>query len=250
MANQPDRDDTKQRSIFVTAAIGGLLVIVIVLAAALVFSNRDGDPTSDPTGGGDPSGSTTTDAAVPDGFVTLPAPTKSENGYPVGYPQTPEGAAALVAAFEVAAATALEYDSGTGVANAYLYSNAAEVTREEFANGIVTANRQDLGIPLNGKVPPGPAVDMTIEGIKWKDQGSGRVLVSYLFSAQLTNLDGTAATRTGAAAIPAVWAEGRWWTDPAGPGATELDYAAPGSAAYADAGWQIIKDDAWRGTLL
>ncbi|NYI81211.1 hypothetical protein [Nocardioides panzhihuensis] len=258
MANQPDRDDTKQRSIFVTAAIGGLLVIVIVLAAALVFSNRDGAPTSDPTGGGDPatSGSPASTApAVPEGFVTLPAPATSENGYPIGYPHNDEGAAAFVAAYEVSQVALLDYDKAESWAPLYI-APTAEMSYSDVAENLVTLQRKNLGVELNGPAPAGPSAAAELEGIKWEAVATDVYLVSVSMSVELTKGDGSTSEVPVATGAVVYWEGDRWWIDLTGsrlPDLEELEapqYAKPGTAAYTQAGWQVVKNSDWKGSLL
>jgi methionine-rich copper-binding protein CopC len=98
--------------------------------------------------------------------VVLPAGAARVDGYPVGFPHTPEGAAALAVALGRYVAT-LDYASADEVTHLYmdpaLTSDAAKA-----ASALVRDERQQLGIPVAGPVADGYSISRSAFGVQWR----------------------------------------------------------------------------------
>ncbi|WP_158009694.1 hypothetical protein [Carbonactinospora thermoautotrophica] len=165
----------------------GLLALVMVLAAAVVWlaaTRPDGDAADQ--GAPAPAGRASAPATVTPGaayvaparWVTLPAGAAQVDEYPVRFPHTPEGAAALaVAAVEYG--WSLDPEHSTRVAALYAAPQVAQ--RAQAAAATMAAQwRQQLGLPTAGPVPAGAHVVARPIAVQWQAQGVDRVRVSVL----------------------------------------------------------------------
>lgn len=236
--------------------IAAIFIVAIVIAAIVIVVGGDDDtgPETKPS----PSASASADGTAPadplDGeFVTLPAPTSNTDGYPTHYPQTPEGAAATVLAYATASAETLEYSTEAKVLGAYLKGLPSGMTVESLADSSVSAVRQELGFDLSGSAPAGAAADVSIDGVKWRGGENGEVIVSGQAITTYTLPGGETKTWKQAGVLgAAVWSDGRWWIDGTAEvaGTEGAEYAKPGSNAYVQGGWKVIKNTDWTGGLL
>lgn len=237
-----------------------VFMVVVVLGLVFVLLPIGEDDSTD-SGAGSDTGDTTAPVDTPDeptspptddespvtpsGFVTLPAPTSKTLGHPTGYPHTPEGAAALVASF-ASAAFRPDYGDQGDVVTAY---TTDQPDPKSLGDQMAATGREIMKIPLNGPAPRGATVQGTLDGIKWKASSGDRVDVAVNMTYTFTNSDGQQWQSQMAYWSTAVWRNGRWWVwQQLGPKSLpELEYVAPGSRAFEDDGWKVVRNDDWTG---
>lgn len=237
---------------FVTALAAVFLLLVLVVGLAIVLTAGDdgeksGDPDRTPatSGTGTPTASTTEEVVVPGEFVTLPKPTRSTNGYPTGYPHTSEGATATSAAAGIAGST-LDYTTAADAIDAYMLP---PVNAEAIGEAIVTQARTDMGIALPGTPPVGADLSSELVAVKWKELSSSRVAVWTAARLKRHYADGRIETVPVVTKAIMRWSKSRWWTELDGDPGAGPAFAEPGTQAFKDAGWAVVKNDDWMGGL-
>lgn len=248
-------DESRPSKGFLTGLAAVFLLLVLVGGLAIVLNSGDedsggpgGGPDSTATIGGTPAGSPPTSSSgvvVPDEFVTLPTSTSGTNGYPTGYPHTPEGAAATSAANGMAGST-LDYEAATDAIAAYMLP---PVDAEAVGEAIVTQARTDMGLALQGDPPVGVDVTSELVAVKWKEISSSRVGVWTAARLQRRFVDGRVETVPVVTKAVMRWSKGRWWTELEGDPGAGPAFAEPGTQAFKDAGWAVVKNDDWLGGL-
>jgi hypothetical protein len=245
VANEP-----KKRSAFITAlALMFLGVVLIVSVLVLVLhknSGSDDGATAAPSTPAAPSTSPPSEAGPGVDAIDLPAPTGQTNGYPTGYPNTPEGAVAYSAASQVAAGSTLEYDEVERILRTYIKPPFAY---RQVANEGTMGQRQRLGIAVSGAADPNAFRQVDVQGVKWRVLSPGRVEVAVDTEITYTKPDGSTLLQQFASTGRVVWSGGRWWADATYDAPNKPAYAAPGSRGFVRAGWKLIRSDEWRGDL-
>lgn len=249
----PGAGESRPSKGFMTGLAAVFLLLVLVGGLAIVLTSGDeegADPDEPGTAatGGTPTGSPSSSSSgvvVPDEFVTLPASTSSTNGYPTGYPRTPEGAAATSAATGVAGST-LDYQTATNAIDAYMLP---PVDAEAVGEAIVTQARTDMGLALQGDPPLTADLSSELVAVKWKELSSSRVAVWTAARLQRRDVDGRVETVPVVTKAIMRWSKGRWWTELEGDPGAGPPFAEPGTQAFKDAGWAVVKNDDWLGSL-
>lgn len=232
------RQSWQRGTLWVSAlVVAGLVLAVIIIVATSDHNNGDGSPSADPSSTPTASGSDT-QQALPSGYVRLPRPTSTTAGFPTGYPHTPEGAAAYAAAYD-RSVTSLDYATASSAYKAYVRGGSSQ-----YAAAGVAAYRQTVKLSPNGTPPKGSRVTLTVLGVKWTEKVD-RVDVAVDFKTDFKVPPRTTATGTAAHTVPVVWRDGRWWVAGGIAKTTNVAYAAPGTAGYAQAGWNAIQNDDW-----
>lgn len=226
------------------------LVVMIIVIIATRPHHKDTGGGHNPAPSASPSASSSYNPLAAQ-FVTLPKPTGSTAGYPTIYPHTEEGAVATVLAHSIAASETLDYDPATTVASAYLHNSP--YASEKVGEIAVSAIRKQMGLPLTGVAPSGATVKVAIDGVKWRTEGAD-VVVSVDSQTTFTMPDGSSSVYQGASvAAAAVWIGNRWWIDGDRAdvsGTEQQDYLQPGTSAFVNDGWKVIKNSDWTGGLL
>jgi hypothetical protein len=253
------------------AAQRRMRILVIVLAAAVVLlagivvslvaggSGDGADPSPAPTGspagndnggpdddpGYDPAETTQppSDYAAPDEWVQLPTGSGMEEGLPVGFPQTSEGAVAMVVS---STRTGWTWDVAQAESGARVYVNADE--REDalaMVDGSVRAVREYVGIAQNGPIPEGAALNAAPIGVQWEELEDGSVRVSTLTRVTFTPGGGEPTTNHLHTTVnDAVWEDGDWQVHsvPAEVVQDVTDPADIGSEEFNSLGWIAIQE--------
>jgi hypothetical protein len=246
---------------------GGVAAVVIALTGYAVFSGGS-DTTATPgkdgkssTASAAPSSAaptyTTPDGwTEPDRWAALPRGTRTDShGNSVGFAHTTEGAVAMLAA---ANSTDVEgsrsaVDEQIGIYNSYLASadqtpeNAAKVKAQ--AQSTDASLRSQMGVTGGSVLPSGAYARNTVVGFKVVTKSQNEVSVWLLTRVALktgeTKKESDSYTRSLAAAD---WESGDWKlssqaTVRAAQQATQRPtIAAPGDAAFNDAGWTAIRE--------
>jgi len=232
-----------------------VVVVALVGMAIAIYVTRDHSDSHSSTAEPSTSTSPSTSASAPADplagqYVTLPRPTGQTFGYPTQYPHTATGAAATALAYFTAMESALDYDTATNVAKAYMTN--LPFSYEKAGDSIVSLSRSSAKIPLNGSPVAGITTDVAIDGVKWTTNADGRVVVLAEVHPTWTKPDGTVREAKVAAPIGTfVWKQGRWWLDgSAQTSGVEEAYQEPGTDGFVAAGWQIVRNSDWSGGLL
>jgi hypothetical protein len=247
-----------------------ILVIVLAVAVALLIGvvvglvaggSGDGSeasptPTSPPDGNAEtedpgedpdpdpsdtPSGS---DYVAPEEWVQLPpGSSEAEGGLPVGFPQTSEGAIAMVAASSRNAWTwdAEQMERGIRAYASDADRDAALDVTEESANGV----RDYIGIPDGEPIPDDAMVNGWPIGVQWEDQDDGSVRVTLLIRVTFTPGNGEPTeTHLIATVNDAIWQHDDWKIASVPPDvAQDTPTAADlGTPAFNAEGWIAIQE--------
>jgi hypothetical protein len=193
-------------------------------------------------GGGSPENSPAPEAWVPPARqVTLPAGTGQIDELPVGFPQTPEGAAAAEVAKDRYSST-LDYHLANTVARVYLAPELA-TTADEASTAAVADLRAKLGVGNFGPAPANVSAVTRPLGVQWVADGDDRTEVSVLVQINYRTRE-KAWSELAASSTVWQWMEGEGGR-PAdwrlvGAHQPEADLAQIGTAAFNDAGWSAI----------
>ncbi len=172
----------------------GALVALVVLGIRIAAGNGEEQTSPTPTTG---DGSSTTDSAAAarewetDPDTGLPIGAAFEDGRPVQFPHTTEGATAMVVELN-RAQIGLDYDQSVATTRIY----AAEVDQaffDDLATDAIAQRREALDIPADGEAaedwaPAGYA--QTPIGYQVEEYGPDRYLVSVLNEVTTTTING------------------------------------------------------------
>jgi hypothetical protein len=250
-------------AVLVLTGVVLLLVGVVVGMAAGGGSESDpspaatGTPTNDGVGGDSGDGRdqgpgfkpTETiqppdEYTAPDEWVHLPAGTgESDSGLPVGFPQTAEGATAMVVA---STRNSWTWDPDQVEDGVLTYVNTAEQNDLlSVVDDSVRGMREYVGIPQTGPVPDGAALNATPIGVQWEELDDGTVRVSTQVRVTSTSGEGED-TRTNlhSTVNDAVWEQGDWKVRsvPSEVVQDAPDAAELGSPEFNSAGWIAIQE--------
>lgn len=258
MALDLQRAANRRMRVVVFGLAGAVVLLVGVLVGVLVSGGDDGDeaaptapstaeasdtdlegPGFDPEETLQPSG----DFVAPSDYVRLPDGAREEEGLPVGFPQSPDGAVAAVAA---STRNAWSWDADQIERGIRVYASAdtgADLAgmAEAGAEGI----RRYIGVSETGPVPQDAALNAWPIGVQWEELDDGAVRVFTLTRIAFTP-GGGVQTRTHlhSTVNDAVWEDGDWKVRavPAevtrdGPATAEV-----GSQKFIDEGWVAIQE--------
>ena len=238
------------------AAVVVLAAVVIALAVVLRGSDPDvapptaGESASTPAGTAvQPSPSTPTPLpggggrgfwVPPARQVTLPPASKRIGDYPVGFPKTPQGAAAAEVAKDRFGST-LDYAEANQLARVYTSPDLASLA-DKGSTASVELARKQLGVPAAGPVPDGHYTTTRPLGVQWKQLSPDKVEVQVLVQADYITPERTTTQLGGAATV---W---QWIDEPGrGPDWRLVDAHQPtaelvqvGTQAFNDAGWAAV----------
>jgi hypothetical protein len=172
--------------------------------------------------------------------VTLPAGTKRIEEYPVGFPRTPQGAAAAEVAKDVYIATT-DYAQANRILRLYMAAHLAQ-TADAASTASVAQLRRDLGVPEQGPAPIDRYLVTRPLGVQWRQLDPDKVEVSVFGRSDLHT---PGKVTTSLAGQTTVW---QWLDDPdRGPDWRLVDgypprakLAALGTQAFNDAGWSAL----------
>ena len=237
----------------VVVLLAGMLVGVLVVGggsddgqAAQPSTSPSTPEDTEPEGPGYQPEETTSpgsDFVAPSEYVQLPAGEGEAEGLPVGFPQTPEGAAAAVVS---STRTGWSWDPEQVERGIRVY--ASEDTRADLldmAEAGADSVRQYVGIPESGPIPEDAALNAWPIGVQWEELSDGAVRVSTLTRLSFTPGNGEPTqTHLHSTVNDAVW-EGGDWKIRAVP--AEVVQNAPqaadlGTQEFIDAGWVAIQE--------
>ena len=261
MALDLQRAAQRRMRLMVLVLVGVVVLLVGVVVGLAAGGGGGGNPSAEPTGTPTDGGSDGSDGqepgfeatettqppeeyTAPDEWVQLPAGTgESDSGLPVGFPQTAEGATAMVVA---STRNAWTWDPDQVEDGILTYFNVAEQNDlltmvDEGVQGM----REYVGIPATGPVPDGAALNAAPIGVQWEELDDGTVRVSTLTRVTSTPGNGEeTSTHLHSSVNDAVWEQGDWKVHsvPAevvqdAPDAVEL-----GSPEFNAAGWIAIQE--------
>lgn len=239
----------------------GLVVLVLILVGGiigLVFGGGHGGGSSpvaapsstplpstsfNPSQVPDPLPTETTGGGyvAPTTWVTLPTGSQKKDGLPVGFPHTPEGAAAAAVA-AVRAGWTWNPDAAATAADVYAVpGDAAQL--EQAARQATQNSRISVGLPATGALPADASMAVAPIGVQWTGATADQVTVSVLARVVYTPGGGTAQkTQVMATASTLVWAGGDWHTAlGASNSATAPEPFDLGTAGFNSAGWRAIQ---------
>jgi hypothetical protein len=212
-------------------------------ADALVSENTENElGSSDQSqGGGSPGHGPAAAAWVPPARqVTLPAGTDQIDELPVGFPQTPEGAAAAEVAKDRYSST-LDYHLANTVARVYLAPELA-TTADDASTAAVADLRARLGVAELGPPSAEASVATRPIAVQWVTEGDERTEVSVLVQVDYRIRQ---KAWSEIAASTTVW---QWMEESGRPADWRLvgarrpaaDLTRIGTAAFNDTGWSAI----------
>jgi hypothetical protein len=173
--------------------------------------------------------------------VTLPAGTDQIDELPVGFPQTPEGAAAAEVAKDRYSST-LDYQLANTVARVYLAPDFA-ATADQASTTAVAELRAKLGVTELGPAPADISAVTRPLGVQWVTDGDDRTEVSVLAQIDYRNRE-KAWSELAASTTVWHWMEGEvgrpadWRL--VGARQPAADLARIGTTRFNDAGWSAI----------
>lgn len=244
---------------------GGMAFVVLALTGYALFSGDDepgkatpGKAGSSASASPSPGYSAPEDWTEPERWAALPRGSRiDDGGNQVGFPQSTEGAVAMLAA---ASSTSVEGDRSTvdeqlGVFNSYMAkadrtdTNAEKVELQAMETD--KKLRRDMGIDPGSNLPSGAYVRNHVIGFKVIQKSPDEVSVWLLSrvtsKAGETEKEKGSYTRTLAAAE---WEGGDWKMSSASTlrasrqaqSQPRPEMAAPGDAAFNSAGWTAIRE--------
>ncbi len=173
--------------------------------------------------------------------VVLPEGKDQIEEFPVGFPRTPEGAAAAEVTKD-RYGTTLDYQLANTVARIYLAPTLTAMA-DQASTATVQALRTKLGVNVSGPAPIGTSAVSRPLGVQWTKTADGRVEVSVLTQVDY-RMPGKAWSELAAATT--VW---QWMQGAAGRPADwrlvdgrrpDAALAPIGSKGFNDAGWIAI----------
>ncbi len=198
---------------------------------------------------------TTISAGEPVGDSVLlspPSAYEGAGGYPVGFPHTELGAASAAAA-ALEAAWTLDLDQAEQAAVLYAPPEQHDAARDG-AHEAVAGWREILGLPKDGALPEGAAMQTRTIGIQWKARAKDQIQVSVLVQVTATKgVQDTDPTYSSpyAMSLLMTWnpdmrgaSRGDWVNIPDPLSATVPQVALPGTPEFTAAGWKPLSGPA------
>ncbi|SOD67431.1 hypothetical protein SAMN06297387_13115 [Streptomyces zhaozhouensis] len=202
-------------------------------------TGSDDQPEPGPTRTVEPS----EDYTAPDEWVRLPAASGETDGLPTGWPQTPEGAVALVAASSRNSWTWDEEQIARGI-RAYTSDHEQDALLS-MVDGSAAGIRELVGLPPSGRPPEDASLSATVIGVQWEEMSEDEVRVSALVRIVFTPGGGVdVRTQVHSTVNDAVWENDDWKVRTVSP---EVVQGAPeaaelGSQEFIDAGWIALQE--------
>lgn len=236
----------------VIVLLAGALVALLVGGTASEETRTEPEPSGEaPADGGDEGpGHQPTETATPSGdyvapeeWVRLPAGETETSGLPTGFPHTPEGAAAAVAA---STRNSWTWDAAQVERGAEVY--ACEEDRDEIldlADESASGVREYVGLPATGDIPQDAALHAWPIGVQWEPQDEDTVRVSLLIRLAFTPGEGEPTeTHLLSSTNEAVWEGGDWAVCSVRQSVAQdaPEAADIGTADFNDAGWVAIQE--------
>lgn len=238
----PERRQRRRRMTLLSAA--GLFLVVALALSLLVASSGGSKDPQPPSGVVPPS---PLDPASPtpnqQGWVRLPAATAQADGFPVGFPRSPQGAAAAMASMLQATWTLNAWQARRASA-VYAHPAARDAAVEGGAQS-TRDFRADLGLPLEGDVPAGAYLSVTTVATRWRAVSADEVRVAMMVRID-SGLDAQMTPRSKTVSMGGIWVwdrsvRGGDWVFTAGDANDVVpELAAPGTPQFAAAGWLAI----------
>ncbi|WP_328484829.1 hypothetical protein OHS71_41115 (plasmid) [Streptomyces sp. NBC_00377] len=230
-------------------AAGGVIVVLAAVVVALVV-NSDGSPSAAPA---PPSAATSSASAsplptqssdggyvAPEKWAVLPSGKGKQNGLPVQFGHTPEGAAAAAVA---SVRHGWSWDADAAETAAAVYAVPSEATSVKAAARQSTTNsRLSAGVPGTGALPSGAHMNVFVIGVQWTADTADEVRVSVLARVVYTPGSGTAEeTQVLATTNTYVWTANDWHSKTGTP-QTSPDPFDLGTSGFNTAGWSAIQE--------
>lgn len=221
--------------------LAALVAAAAMGAAVFAFVSNGSDGKQSGEGGHKPSPAAATSAGPTTGSTTptvLPTPRDIEDGVPVGYPHTPEGAVAAIAHFYDI------FDPLTPDA-AEKQGRVIAVPREKNLLGLGLRDsseklRKQQQLPVDGESDDSTYYTSTSRAYQIRGASAGRVTV-WLLSDVEVSVRGVSRTHTEVTGSVMVWADGDWkLTQLREPAGTEPAEATPDTSEAAQAGWRTL----------
>ncbi|MBW1603522.1 hypothetical protein JJV70_15700 [Streptomyces sp. JJ66] len=246
-------------------AAGGTAIAVLALTGYAVFDGGDGSAAPPDEAGGSPSAgpspgpsySTPQEWTEPERWAVLPRGKETDgNGNEVGFPRSTEGAVAMLASVNT---TVVEGDrtlveEQLGIYDSYL---SAARRSEDYAERIELQARERekdlrrrMGADVDGPLPQGAYLRSYVVGFQVVEESPGEVS-GWLLGRTVARgneraQESTTYTRT---LMAAVWEGGDWKLSLDGTARAaqqakgeEPGIAAPGDAAFNEAGWTALRE--------
>ncbi|MFF4330725.1 hypothetical protein [Streptomyces sp. NPDC001591] len=252
-----------------TWVAGVALAAVLGLTGYAMLSGGEGSPAGSAKGAGpgaSPSGQAAPaptytvpkDWTEPQRWASLPRGARAdERGSAVGFPHTFEGAVAMMAAVNKIAVGdgKSTVDEQLRIYNSYVYKPDQSAANAERVRGNAEeADKQlaqELGVPGAKPLPAGAYMRMNVIGFKVLTKSDDEVCV-WLLSRGVQRSGETAKESSGYSRrlMAAQWVDGDWRMTAAASshaqqavqGKTEPNMAAPGDAAFNEAGWTALRE--------
>ncbi|MGW8847978.1 hypothetical protein ACWGNE_09355 [Streptomyces xiamenensis] len=183
----------------------------------------------------------------PDEWVRLPAGTGEENGLPVSFPQSPEGAVAMAAA---STRNAWSWDPARVEAGLVTYMSEDEQgidvsEASELADLAAREMRVYTGLPETGDIPDDATLLGWPIGVRWEEIDADTVRVYMLVRVTFTPGDGAQTqTHLHSTVNDVVWEHGDWKGRSVTPEVAQSgpEVAEIGSVEFNEAGWIAIQE--------
>lgn len=252
------------RSVMVGAGVMTVAVLALTGYAAFFGDDDSSEPSS--SAGGKPSASASPspgysapeDWTEPQKWAALPRGQRTDaHDNPVGFPQTTEGAVAMLAASNSTAVEGSRSIVDEQLANYQSYISAADKSSQNAEKVELAASETDkqlhqqLGVAAGRPLPSGAYVRNHIVGFKVIKESKGEVSAWLLARATTkageTQKEQGSYTRT---LVAARWEAGDWKLSAAATqialeqakGQPKPEMAAPGDATFNSSGWTAIRE--------
>ncbi|MFI9203739.1 hypothetical protein [Streptomyces sp. NPDC053048] len=232
-----------RRGLITLAAIVVVLAVVVVLLLLTGGGKKDSDKGSG-AGAGKPAPAVTHKPSdtftQPKNWVLLPEGAGKDNGLPVKFPKSDEGAAAMMVAV---IRSSWKLDQKDIERSAVTYSVPQE--RDEVkaaARDVAAGNRKNAGVPDNGPPPQDLAFSVIPIGVQWSRQDDTHVKVSVNVRTVIGGGNGKEPeTQLISTTGMAVWTDGDWKNASVPPVQNPEPFDI-GDAGFNGAGWKAIQD--------
>jgi hypothetical protein len=185
-------------------------------------------------------------------LLARPSGYEGAAGYPVGFPHTELGAVSAAAA-TLEAAWTLDLDQAEQAAVLYAPPEQHDAARDG-AHEAVAGWREILGLPKDGALPEGAAMQTRTIGIQWKARAKDQIQVSVLVQVTATKgVQDTDPTYSSPYAMSLLMAwhpdmrganRGDWVNIPDPLSTTVPRVALPGTPEFTAAGWKPLSGPA------
>ena len=157
---------------------------------------------------------------------------------PRGYPPTPEGALAQVAALTDAGLVNADPQAYAAAYEAVAAPGAPPATDSRLYRALVEV-RAHAGLPATGPVPELTFVWTPTSGLIKGSTDNGRYVVACVLGQLDAGANGRMISTAAADCQGMRWVGGQWWISP-GPAAAAAPLAWPGSAEAAQVGYRAV----------